>query len=1346
MHFDQRFFAVWWGAILAGIRPLVVAAPEHYHERNGVAQKLYNVAHNFDELVVAADYDRVEDTQHWLGDSKRVINADTLLKCNQPYQPMADNPDPVAFLQLTSGSTGTPKAIQITHQGILHHVASSAQFNGYTSDDVSLNWLPFDHVVPILTTHLKDVVLGIQQVQLPTQDVLTDPLLWLKAMSRYRVTFSWAPNFAYQRVLDALQSCDGALDLDLSCISILMNAGEQVLAPVVKSFSAALAPYGLRSDAVQPAFGMAEACTCMTYNNNASTQLAVYFRPTEDRSVVDVVSGHSHGQGFVDLGPVIPGVEVRITDEQNQVVKEGVIGRMQIRGPVITPGYLNNPDANAEAFVGDGWFNSGDLGFIWNQRLILTGREKEMIVVNGANFYCFELEQVATKVSGVLPTFVAATGVSMEQGANSDVLVLFYVAAETGVDQTALERDVTARVIESFSVTPRYVLAVSEAEFFKTTSGKIQRGQFKKLFEGGHYREACRDFDERHGGFDKAIDTVFGWRAKVRSLVGNASSNHAENHQILSLDDAKTAFLKDDTQQQYQKCMLDLGWTELHTDSPESTLYELCQQLAGLAPALTGSVQHMDVDVSLWLRGKREDLALVKPLIETLRQETGMERLSCVITPKTCKRPYFPSDTAIVWQDGNAEESLELVSVSQNPVPNDVVVRRGTYLITGGLGGLAEPIIDHLINTRNATVLLAGRQPLAEDVRRQSRFNQLRSRYGEQVQYICLPSWDVQTISTVIQTALEENGRSGLDGVFHLAGHMAMAPLNELTPEHWASVMNAKCEGSRALAEYLQSAWPRSMLVQFGSVNAFFGGRSAAAYSAANAVQTQVTNQLNRSTNVRSWCLNWSVWQGTGMARQFSASDLQMARNKGFLPLSVERDAVLIPRLLQMKPDNYFVGLDRDNEEIQKQVNPWIRSREIIDLVVDGSHLEGIDRLRAELQSTAPALMAHAHTPQWNLQVSSDPLPRDDSGLIRADQARLLLVQGEEPVAAPESALERDLASIWSDVLGRPVLDVSRSFFEYGGHSINATQVVAAINNKLGLPVTVANLFQYPTIRELAQLMADGTPDNTLSLALGDCLAREDGYRLDVINPDSEANKHLVFLPTALGLPAAYGQMAAALSGYKLLAATLPVTDQQSATITEMAAQLVERLEQGGLLQQDTVLIGWSMAGVLGYEMIAQLSSQNKPLPRLIMLDSGFADGLHEITFESGFQRLMFAVELGLTMEHYADFNQQPDDNTKLHWLKQYLQTIGVEVAEEMLIEWWKAYYKRLKSLLAYQLEGELVDADINMLKAALHTHGRKDLGWNDNKNRIKWTSIQADHQGIVKQSETFRKILELVS
>jgi acyl-CoA synthetase (AMP-forming)/AMP-acid ligase II/NAD(P)-dependent dehydrogenase (short-subunit alcohol dehydrogenase family)/acyl carrier protein len=1350
MPFDKRFFAVWWGAVLSGVWPLVVAMPEHYHDRNGVAQKLYNVSHSFDDLVVVADTNRVQATRQWLGESRRVLDAALLLRTDAVFEPAVRSADSVAFLQLTSGSTGTPKAIQITHHGVLHHVAASAAYNGYSHDDVSLNWLPFDHVVPILTTHLKDVVLGIQQIQLPTAMVLADPLKWLRFISDFRVSYSWAPNFAYQRIVDALKQSSDLRGLDLHCVKILMNAGEQVLAPVVNAFSAALAPYGLHKNAVQPAFGMAEACTCMTYNNDSSDRIAVHFRTTDDPAVVDVVSKDLASHGFVDLGGVVPGVEVRITDEKNQLVKEGVIGRMQIRGPVITPGYLHNPAANKEAFVGDGWFNSGDLGFIWDKRLILTGREKEMIVVNGANYYCFELEQVASTLPDVLPTFVAATGVTLNAGENSDALVLFYVTDSEG-DTTELERQIIARVAESFSVVAQYAIAVSKEGFYKTTSGKIQRSQFKKLFELGFYDEQIASFSERHGEKQDAIDTVFSFDYQAVNFDVSMQANTANVFQykagcVQSLE----GFLQSVDASSAEHTVIDLGYTNMQLASATDDLLMLARQFADVGHVLSGITPASQI--TLWLKcDDAAALLLVKPLVETLRQETGNAQLSCVLSTAD-QLPMPPQPGMIAWQNENCHSSVQLVNVVKNALPHDVIPRKGVFLITGGLGGLSEPLCEYLVNQRKATLLLSGRAKLAENPKRQSQFNQLRARFGSQnIHYLPLPDWQASTLQAHIKVALESCGHPQLDGVFHLAGHMEMQPLDALDSGHWQAVMQSKAEGSLSLAQYLQEHWPRSLLIQYGSLNSYFGGQSAAAYSAANAIQSQVTQYLNEHTRIRSWCLNWSVWQGEGMAAQFSQAELQMARNKGFLPLNVARDTQLIPKLLQLPPENYFIGIDPSNAEIQKQVIGLVRSAEQIDVYVDCSRFAPLDEKRQSImqgvQRSLLDINPHAHNPQLNIHLSEEAFERDANGLVLVEALQQKTAGQDDDGEQPANQTEADIAAIWSDVLGRTVNDVSRSFFEYGGHSINATQVVSTINNKLGLPITVAHLFQYPTIRELAQLVGSdsGGVTGMMSLTLADCIARADRYRIDALNPEQVSESRIVFLPTALGLPSCYAQMAGALSSYQLYAASMPAISSEAYPLTAAAGRFIELLAEKDLLNKRTVLVGWSMAGVLGYDILRLLKHahrlQHNDLPALIMLDSGFAEGLHDVTFDEDFQRLMFAVELGLGIDKYADFNQQTNLNTKLQWLQQYLGTIGIEVNKEMLIEWWQAYHKRLKNLLAYQVDGGLVDADIQLLKAALHTHGRDDLGWQDNNNVIKWTSIQADHQSIVKSTETIERI-----
>ena len=179
-------------------------------------------------------------------------------------------PTDILSYQLTSGSTGRSKCIPERHCAVVSHIRHSIAHCGYLMTDVMCNWLPFDHVVPMLTYHLGNVYHGRSAVEIPTPDVLADPLLWMRTLAVHRATHSWAPNFGFKLVVNALREATppdttaGPLSVDLTALRRLMNAGEQVTTDVCDAFIAAL---GLRPDVMQPAFGMAEVCTCMTYNN-----------------------------------------------------------------------------------------------------------------------------------------------------------------------------------------------------------------------------------------------------------------------------------------------------------------------------------------------------------------------------------------------------------------------------------------------------------------------------------------------------------------------------------------------------------------------------------------------------------------------------------------------------------------------------------------------------------------------------------------------------------------------------------------------------------------------------------------------------------------------------------------------------------------------------------------------------------------------------------------------------------------------------------------------------------------------------------------------------------------------
>ncbi len=496
----QDYFPTLWACILGGITPVTVAVASTYDQKNAVVNKLFNIWKLLGHPTILASDSLIEPISR-LKSLLSIVEIRVLpitqLRNHPPFSQIhPSHPEEVVFYQLTSGSTGIPKCIQETHQSIITHINAAKQFNGYTSEDVSLNWLPTDHVVPLLTCHFKDIYLGCQQVEIATDVILANPLKWLDLMEKYRVTHTWAPNFGFKLVSDALVKA-GNKTWNLAAIKFFMNAGEQVTLPVVREFLKLLAPFGVPDHAMQPAFGMAEVCTCMTYQNQFDCETGIHRIKKSslggrlskaNKDDADVIE-------FVDLGPPVPGVQIRITDENNQVLPEGFIGRFQIKGDVVTPGYLNNEAANQEAFVGEGWFNSGDLGFILNGRLTLTGREKEQIIIHAVNYYCYEIEDIVNGIDGVEPTYVAACGFN-DSNRGTEGLAIFFTPKQSELRPSIdLIKSIRVKVNSDLGISPTYVIPIVKQEFPKTTSGKIQRTKLKNLLADGHFQGILKGID-----------------------------------------------------------------------------------------------------------------------------------------------------------------------------------------------------------------------------------------------------------------------------------------------------------------------------------------------------------------------------------------------------------------------------------------------------------------------------------------------------------------------------------------------------------------------------------------------------------------------------------------------------------------------------------------------------------------------------------------------------------------------------------------------------------------------------------------------------------------------------------
>ncbi|MGA7893129.1 MAG: amino acid adenylation domain-containing protein, partial [Candidatus Sulfotelmatobacter sp.] len=1140
-------FSCFWACVLGGITPVNVAVPPSYAGRNGVVNKLYNVWKLLEGpaliggTFLTTSLPSLEKV--FPGDKFKVLSVHDLLSSLPTDNIHASRPEDLVFLQLTSGSTGTPKCIQESHCGVIAHIHASAQFNAYSPDDVVLNWLPVDHVVPTLTMNLKDVYLGCQEIQIATNLVLSKPLCWLDAMDTHRVTHSWAPNFGFKLIADALAGTQDK-HWDLSSVKFLMNAGEQVTLPVVSDFLERTAPFGITPSMMQPAFGMAEVCTCMTYVNDFNINSGVHWflKSSLSGALQPAAPESSSATAFVDLGPPVPGVQIRITDAQNNVLPEGRIGRFQIKGSVVTRGYLLNDAANRESFVGDGWFNSGDLGFIWNGRLTLTGREKEMIIIRGANFYAYEIEEVVNGIPGTIPTFSAATAVTDPLAGTEGLAVFFVPQTEDSEQRIRLVSEVRKVVASNLGITPAFVVPLTRSEFAKTTSGKIQRNQMRRSLESGGYNSILKEIDlalenenTLPGWFyeklwrPKKIKTVpvaglgrtvvfldpLGLGARVcekmvrldRACItvragAKFEQIEADHFQFNPADpeDYRRLFSTIAMQGTPIAQVLHLAtycgapgqWCEPdHLDSSvDENLIPMLYLIQGLnvlpeshrpirllvmsshsqsirkgdkldctRGAVTGLLKTASQEFS-WLQWGHVDLPG-----DSVDDDVDLVLMELRAQEKNCER---------AWRDGRRwVPRLQPVDFSRTSKSEALPFKqRGFYLMTGGLGGIGTHFARYLLSNYQARILIVGRTSLQsqpESSNTNGKVDEKRKVYEELGRMGCVDYRHVDVSDSVgLAAAVADAKRrwnAELAGIIHLAGVYQERALIDETQESLDAVLRPKLQGSLALHRLIAHS-PQALFLSFGSVNGFLGGFSVGAYSAANAFLDSLTD-FQRELGLHSYCLNWSLWEETGMSRGLATKEA--ARARGYYSIAHEQGVHSMLAVLCRDSIHPFIGLDASKEAIRQHCedgSPELRRLVAYcvprDSAVDVTELGQSIPLGCKLQLL-------------------ERMPTTASGEIDRDElARLARSKGEirREFIKPRTELENQIAQIWQGLLGIRQIGIQDNFFELGGHSLLATQVVARVRELVRTDVAVESLFVHPSLEKFAEAVGKQQYEN----------------------------------------------------------------------------------------------------------------------------------------------------------------------------------------------------------------------------------------------------------------------------
>jgi acyl-CoA synthetase (AMP-forming)/AMP-acid ligase II len=527
---NEQFLDGFWAAISGGITPVPLAvgiSEEHRQKLLRVARKLadndgrspiiYTDAKNLERLQGLAA--QVGESEFFAALKARAFLVESITDISRQGKINRPAAQDVAFIQFSSGSTSEPKGIMLTHRNLIANtqgVHSVAKFN---DEDTTFSWMPLTHDMGLIGFHLMMFLSGRPTHFMPTELFVRRPLLWLQAAAKLRATITCSPNFGYRHFLKVLgpRQLEG---VDLSRIRLIFNGAEPISVPLCNEFMAALAHTGLKRSAMYPVYGLAEAALAVTVppinsdyrwiraNRHALTVGSpVEINPQQARDALELMC----------VGQVIKNTEMLIADDAHQGLPAGQVGHILIRGASVSQGYFADTEATKAAIDTAGWLDTGDLGVLHENGLYIAGRAKEIIFVNGQNYYPYDLENIAQRAPGLDLNKVVAAGIA-KPGTQGEELVIFVLHRSSMQDFLPTATQVSRLINEHTGLEVAEV--VPSKRIPKTTSGKVQRHLLEQAYIEGEFDADLAELNSlRAASGGSAQAAADGIEARLQSIV-----------------------------------------------------------------------------------------------------------------------------------------------------------------------------------------------------------------------------------------------------------------------------------------------------------------------------------------------------------------------------------------------------------------------------------------------------------------------------------------------------------------------------------------------------------------------------------------------------------------------------------------------------------------------------------------------------------------------------------------------------------------------------------------------------------------------------------------------------------
>jgi len=505
---NADFVFAFLGAIRAGIIPVPIYPPTGLGKLAGYLENtLHIVAKSGSKILLTnAEIKRMLGTiAADAPNLQKVVAVETIRGSREDLKPAKVSLDDTCFLQFTSGSTSRPKGVILTHANLAANVRTIMQLGLGVRDSVDsgVSWLPLYHDMGLIGFVIAPLYHVNTITFLPPLLFLKRPARWLETLSRHRGSISFGPNFAYALCVKRIKESEMA-GLDLSSWRVAGCGAEPIRAENLRAFADKFAPVGFSDKAFTCCYGMAESTLAISFSKvgqGVKTDVVDGETLWSKGRAEPIAEGSPQAAAIVECGEQFEDHEIGVfdpTDEESQrPLGNRQVGELRLKGPSVTSGYFNEPELTKMAFAG-GWLRTGDLGYLADGKVFICGRSKEVIIVNGRNYYPQDLEWEASKVDGVRKGNVIAFGTMKPHNDRERVIIAFETSVSGEPEKQALKAEVRRVVQQAMGLTVDDVVPLAAGVLPKTSSGKLQRAKTRELYETGALldRTSAREVDK----------------------------------------------------------------------------------------------------------------------------------------------------------------------------------------------------------------------------------------------------------------------------------------------------------------------------------------------------------------------------------------------------------------------------------------------------------------------------------------------------------------------------------------------------------------------------------------------------------------------------------------------------------------------------------------------------------------------------------------------------------------------------------------------------------------------------------------------------------------------------------